>query len=263
MPPKKKGLSLAGFGKLKITPHGTFATVSFKSTNPVVPIVLAGFSKPTKKTATGLDFQKATDIRSTAFPLLAGLQTSHEVELTDLVPDLEFWMVIKGKDHINAVTKFKTRRRRIDVDFQKIHVIDDSDDLSGGDFWFGFYVNDDNAPNGKALLYPKKGPKSISSGETKTIPVEATVFGGNTVKLKVTGVDNDDDPDLIVTLDTTGSGFWPPKSPDLGNGSDSKFAWVSKQTTIPIDFPGHDEDRTIDFELNAKFPKKHRRSTSR
>jgi hypothetical protein len=194
MPPKPKiKLDLNVFPNLTISPHGTFATAKFDSTLPVIPLVVAGFNKPTKKTPTGLDFQSAADIRSTAFPLLAGAQTSHEVELSNLVPDTGFWMVIKAKDHLNRVKSFKTRRRRLDIDFQEIHVIDDSDDLSAGDFWFGFYVNDKNAPNGKALLYPKDGPKSISSGETKTIPVEATVFGGDTVKLKVTGVDNDDD----------------------------------------------------------------------
>jgi hypothetical protein len=255
MPPKLV-LKLPGFPHLKFDPHGTFATVTFDSALPVVPIVVAGFNKPTKKTPTGPDFQSPSDIRSTAFPLLAGLQTSHEVELIDLVPDTEFWVVVKGKNHFNRIKSFKTRRRRLDVDFQEIHVIDDSDDLSPGDFWFGFYVNGKNAPNGKALLYPKSGPKSISSGEKKTIPVEATVFGGDSVKLKVTAVDNDDDPDLIVMLDTTGTGFWPPKSPDIGSGSDSTFDWVSAQSTIPVDFPGHDEDRTIPFQLDGKFPKK-------
>jgi hypothetical protein len=61
---------------------------------------------------------------------------------------------------------------------------------------------------------------------------------------------------MTTTLDSTGAGFWPPKSPDLGNGSDSMYDWVSAQQTIIVDFPGHDEDRTISFELDAKFPKK-------
>ena len=254
MPPKPT-FKFAGFFKLKIVPRGTFATVSFHSTRAVIPIVVAGFSKPTKQTPTGLDFAKASDIRSTAFPLLAGSKKTHKVVLNDLVPDTTFWLVIKAKDHINRVKSFKTRQRRIDVDFQEIHVIDDSDDLSPGDFWFGFYVNGKNKPNGKPLLYPKNGPKSISSGDKKTIPVEATVFGGDSVKLKVTGVDNDDDPDLIVMLDTTGPGFWPPTSPGIGSGSSSTFDWVSDQKTIPVDFPGHEEDRTVPFVMSAKFKK--------
>jgi hypothetical protein len=255
MGPKIK-LNIAGFPNLKITPHGTFADVSFTSTNPVIPIVVAGFGKPTKKTPTGPDFSAAADIRSTAFPLLAGPQKSHSVRLDNLVPDTTFWLVIKGKDHLNHVKSFKTLRRRLDVHFGQIHVIDDSDDLSPGDFKFGFYVNEDNAPNGKSLLHPKSGVASLSTGDVSNIDVNATVFGGDIVKVKATGVDNDDDPDIIVTLDTHGAGFWPPTSPDLGNGSDSMYDWVSAQTVVVVDFPGPDENRTVPFELDARFPKK-------
>jgi hypothetical protein len=255
MPPKIK-LKLPGFPGLDIDEHGTFANVSFKSTNPVVPIVVCGFNKPTKKTPTGLDFAATADIRSTAFPLLAGLQTSHMVRLDNLVPDQEFWLVIKGKDHLNRIKPFKTLRRRLDVNFFQIRVIDDSDDLSPGDFKFGFYVNEDNAPNGKSLLHPKSGTKSISTGAIRAIDVNATVFGGDVVKVKATGVDNDDDPDLIVMLDTHGSGLWPPTSPDLGSGSDSTYEWVSDQDIVIVDFPGPEENRTVSFELDARFPKK-------
>ena len=257
MPPKIN-LDLLAFPIKKIDPRGTFANVEFDSTKPVVPIVVAGWSKPTKKTPTGLDFGAAADIRSTAFPLLAGPQTSHKVRLDNLVPDTDFWVVIKGKASsgstlsVNGVKMFHTRRRRIDVHFGQIHVIDDSDDLSPGDFKFGFYINGDQ----KKLLYPSSGTKSLSSGDIRAIDVNATVFDGDVVTIKVTGVDNDDDPDVIATLDTHGAGFWPPTSPDLGSGSDSMYDWVSAQATVSVDFPGEEEDRTIPFELDAHFPKK-------
>jgi hypothetical protein len=255
MPPKK--ILLAGFTHATVKPFGTFARVKFRSTHPVVPLVVAGTAKPTKATPTGPDFASASQIVSSAFPLLSGPQTEHEVTLASLVPDTALSVVIKGKNHVNRVLAFRTRRRRLDVRFGAIEMIDDSDDLSPGEFRFGFYVDDENAPNGKKLLFPGTGEVALASGETKTIDVKATTIGRPTsVKVKVTGVENDDDPDVILTLDTHGTGFWPPTSPQLGSGSDSMYEWASAQQIIPVDFPGPEEDRTVPFTLDAKFPKK-------
>ena len=76
--------------------------------------------------------------------------------------------------------------------------------------------------------------------------------------VKVTGVDDDDDPDLWVNqLDTTGKGLWPPTLPTLGSGSNSFYEWASRQDNVGVDFSGKDEEnRTVPFMLDAKFPQK-------
>ncbi len=248
MAPKIK-LHFPGFGTIKITPSGTFANVKFKSTNPVVPVVSVGSGKPKKQTPTGLDFEE-NQLITTTFPLLAGVQPEHEVIVTPLPPNSELFLVIKGKDHFNAVKKFKTKRRRLDVHFGKILMNDDSDDLSDGDFKFGFFVDNNNAPQGTSLRFPGNGSEiSIGTGKTKTIDVNATVFDADFLSLSATGVDNDDDPSPF-SLDT--EGIPSATSPDAGSGSNGGWEWVTGFQTVLVDFTGQEEARTVPFIIKAK-----------
>ena len=112
-------------------------------------------------------------------------------------------MLIKGQDHLYSIRPCKTKRRRLDVHFGTILMNDDSDDLSDGEFKFGFFVDNNNKPQGKPLRFPGDGSEiSIGTGKTKTIDVNATVFDSDFVTLAATGVDDDDDPSPNV--DTEG-----------------------------------------------------------
>jgi hypothetical protein len=246
MAPKIK-LSFPGFGNIVPTPSGTFVNVTFKSTNPVLPAVSVGFGKPKMHTPTGLDFEE-NQLIATTIPLLMGVRPDHDVIVQPLPPNSDLYLVIKGKDHINAVKKFKTKRRRLDVHFGKILMNDDSDDLSDGDFKFGFFVDNNNAPQGTSLRFPGNGSEiSIGTGKTKTIDVNATVFDADSLSLSATGVDNDDDPS--PGLDT--EGIPSATNPDVGSGSNGGWEWVTGFQTVLVDFTGQEEARTVPFIINA------------
>ncbi len=246
MAPKIK---LSGFSNFDITPFGTFVRVRFNSTYPVVPVVSVGLGKPTKKTATGLDFEK-TQLVSATFPLFAGPQTVHEVIVTPIPPNSELFLLFKGKDHLYSIRKFRSKRRRLDVHFGTILMNDDSDDLGDGEFKFGFFVDNNNKPQGKSLRFPGDGSEiSIGTGKTKTIDVNATVFDSDFVTLSTTGVDNDDDPSPF-SLDT--EGIVSATNPNAESGSNGAWEWVSGTQTVLVDFTGEEEAKTVPFIINAK-----------
>ena len=245
MAPKIK---LSGFGKIKITAFGTYVRVEFNSTYPVVPVVSVGHGKPTKMTPTGLDFEKSQLISAT-FPFLAGPQTTHAVIVTPLPSNSELFVLIKGQDHLYSIRPCKTKRRRLDVHFGTILMNDDSDDLIDGEFKFGFFVDNNNKPQGKSLRFPGDGSEiSIGTGKTKTIDVNATVFDSDFVTLAATGVDDDDDPSPNVDTE----GLMSATNPNAESGSNGVCEWVSGTQTVIVDFAGEEEAKTVPFIINAK-----------
>jgi hypothetical protein len=145
--------------------------------------------------------------------------------------------------------KFRTKRRRLDIHFGTILMNDDSDDLSDGDFKFGFFVDNNNKPQGKSLRFPGDGSSiSIRTGKTKTIDVNVTVFDSDFVTLAATCVDNDDDPSPF-SVDTEGI----ISATNLNAESDSTGIqeWVSGTQTVLVDFTGEEEAKTVPFIINA------------
>jgi hypothetical protein len=245
--PMAPKITLSGFYNFKITPFGTFVRVKFNSTHPVIPVVSVGRGKPTVKTSTGVDFDK-TQLVSATFPLLAGPRTEHDVIVGPLPPNSELFVLFRGKDLLYSMRKFRTKRRRLDVHFGTILMNDDSDDLSDGDLKFGFFVDNNNKPQGKSLRFPGDGSEiSIGTGKTKTIDVNATVFDSDFVTLAATGVDNDDDPSPGLDTD----GLISATNPNAESGSNGVQEWVSGTQTVLVDFTGEEEAKTIPFIINA------------
>jgi hypothetical protein len=108
----------------------------------------------------------------------------------------------KGKEHKEKGT-FTTLKRKITVTFQKIEVIDDSDDLSDGDLGFFFIAN------GKQVAWPGNNPGSDWAGTGAMLNPNQSITlidAPDSLKVEVHGFDNDDDPDVVLTLDTCGTG---------------------------------------------------------
>jgi len=122
----------------------------------------------------------------------------------------------------------------LDIKFDKIKMIDDSDDLSEGEFRFGFFVNDDIAPNNVTLQYPPvSGEVGIASGETEE-PLNRNAhvwpYDANSVSLKVNAVENDDDPGPAdEDYENFGSFYL---DPDLGTGSSEQWEWLQGQKRL-------------------------------
>ena len=243
-------ITLAGFFNFDITAFGTFVRAKFNTTYPVIPVLTVGRGKPTVKTSTGVDFAK-TQIVSSTFPLLAGPQTVHDVIVGPLPPDTDLFLLFKGKDLLYSIQKFRTKRRRLDIHFGTILMNDDSDDLSDGEFQFGFFVDNNNKPQGKSLRFPGDGSSiSIRTGKTKTIDVNVTVFDSDFVTLAATGVDNDDDPSPF-SVDT--EGMISATNPNAESGSSGVQEWVSGTQTVLVDFTGEEEAKTVPFIIDAKY----------
>src|ERR1700741_401809 len=117
--PMAPKITLSGFYNIDPTPFGTFVSVKFNSTHPVIPVVSVGRGKPTVKTSTGVEFAK-TQIVSATFPLFAGPSTAHEVIVGPLPPNSELFLLFKGKDLLYSIRKFRTKRRRLDIHFGTI-----------------------------------------------------------------------------------------------------------------------------------------------
>jgi hypothetical protein len=134
----------------------------------------------------------------------------------------------------------------VTVNFRKLWITDDSDDLSAGDLRFGFYINGQ-----PAAKYPSgSGYASLDTGDQKTI--NKTVGFTNakpTLTLKTTGFDNDVG---FGGLDSTGANF-PAGDPNLGTGEGNNGEWSSASQTINVD--NHDPVDTVGpifFKLVAK-----------
>ena len=126
-------------------------------------------------------------------PKYSGLDTVHKLEIGGLTPNTTYYLTVIGSGTPEAqllmpgYIKFKTQSPQIDVTFQTIEMIDDSDDLSTGEFHFGFFVNDMHKPNGQGLYYNNG---DLGSGQNAAINVKASITGSNLV-VKAIGIDGD------------------------------------------------------------------------
>jgi hypothetical protein len=193
-------------------------------------------------------WSQPSDIASTNF---AQIGTQHQAQLNTLKPSTLYHYVISAHDKKSGLWfktsgTFKTFRRMVTVNFRKLWITDDSDDLSAGDLRFGFYINGQ-----PAAKYPSgSGYASLDTGDQKTI--NRTVGFTNakpTLTLKATGFDNDVG---FGGLDSTGANF-PAGDPNLGTGEGKNGEWSSASQTINVD--NHDPVDTVGpifFKLVAK-----------
>lgn len=142
-------------------------------------------------------------------------------------------------------------------------MLDDSDDLSDGEFKFYFFVNDKLVPGqpvtidipfiGKKTITPTHIFKTMGTGQTRSIDWMGYTERVNEVKISVSGIDDDDDPDFLPTLDKSGTGA--PKKP-FGTGENSVAEWATGSVTINTPDPPTDKAVQTPFELDANGHKK-------
>ena len=239
-------------GNIKPDPRGTYAKINFTTKDSSLPIVSVSTKKPLSFPLVSTKDEKTwgqpSDIASTNF---AQIGTQHQAQLNTLTPNTLHYYVISAHDKKSGLWfktsgTFKTFRRMVTVNFRKLWITDDSDDLSAGDLRFGFYINGQ-----PAAKYPSgSGYASLDTGDQKTI--NKTVGFTNakpTLTLKTTGFDNDVG---FGGLDSTGANF-PAGDPNLGTGEGKNGEWSSASQTINVD--NHDPVDTVGpifFKLVAK-----------
>lgn len=154
-------------------------------------------------------------------------------------------------------------------------MIDDSDDLSDGEFRFYFFLNDKRVDGekqtidiplvGKKTFTPKHIFKEIGSGKKFKVDWLGLVENVDQVKISVSGIDNDDDPDLFFSTLQSG-GTAPPTKP-LGTASTGLAEWATGSITVKtpnpptdkavrqmveIDVNGHKKDVDVRFKVKAE-----------
>jgi hypothetical protein len=127
---------------------GTFVVLQFKSHHHVVPAAVTSQEKLTIKPG-GKEFANPqSEIESSSFSLLSGEKTQHEIALKNLKPDTIYYVGIIGHRKGGNVyfplinKKIHTLKRSLDINFKRIEMVDDSDDLSDGEFKFGLFAYD-------------------------------------------------------------------------------------------------------------------------
>ncbi len=154
-------------------------------------------------------------------------------------------------------------------------MIDDSDDLSDGEFKFFFFLNDKRVDGnkqvvdipfiGKKEFTPKHIFKEIGSGKKFKTDWLGAIYDVDQVKISVSGIENDDDPDLFFSTLQSG-GTAPPEKP-MKTGSTDLFEWATGSITVntpnpptdkavrqmvEIDVNGHKKDVDVRFKVKAE-----------
>jgi hypothetical protein len=233
-------------------PHGTFATISFTTKNTSLPVVLVSTKKPLSFPSVSTKDEKMWSQPSDiVYSTFAQTGTTHQAQLNKLTPGTLFHYVISAHDKKSGLWfktsgTFKTFRRKVTVNFRKLWITDDSDDLSAGDLRFGFYINGQ-----PAAKYPSgSGYASLDTDQQKTINrTVGLIPAPSTLTLKATGFDNDVG---FGGLDSSGANF-PAGDPNLGTGEGKNGEWTSTSQTINVD--NHDPVDTVGpifFKLVAK-----------
>lgn len=202
------------FTTADVTPHGTFAGFN---------VVTAGQTK--------LRIEIGTQAPSPTFTfpnVVAwkedGFSANHLMNLSTLYANTQYYYVIRAEDTLGFVYHrtgtFTTLKRKIDVSLTSIHVLDDSDDLSGGDLKFWFTIGGNPT---LTLSYPDG---AVDTGDDLLFVANGTIMDAQTgFTVKVVGYDDDSGP---------GTGLCSQGLPPFGSGSSICMDWITKETNINV-----------------------------
>ncbi|NNE93476.1 MAG: hypothetical protein HKN23_17660 [Verrucomicrobiales bacterium] len=189
-----------------------------------------------------------------SFALLSTPTKKHEVLIENLKPGTKYFVSVIGLRKDNGPIffplmnkKFTTRDRKLDIRFTKIEMLDDSDDLSPGEFRFGFFGYDGKLAkliNPDPIFNLKYGEVSIGSDDNLKINLAHTMtFNKESLRLDVTGAEDDDDTltsaEKIAVFLTTG--VIVPETlprgglavgPHAGTGENSALEWATARQTF-------------------------------
>ena len=232
--------AITNITSIVVSPHGTYADISFATITPTIPIVEAGTNP------------MGGDVQSSAFPLLSGYQKNHVVRLQNLKPGTLYHCFIKVRDEKDSVASakksFSTLPRHLTVTFKDIYMIDDSDELSPGDLIFGFYLN------GQLRL---SANFALNTGQRRAFAAgQFTTFQSNPAEpliIRVLGLDDDSTEwpligkpfDVSIQAQLERYDLLKTNSP--GDAADA---------AVSILFPtGPDESMTLPFTIKANYGK--------
>ena len=212
---------------VKTVPFGTYADMYIETNVPTSLLV----SVCRKTPAASGQCKENVPFPWVGFSLVS--KTSHDVRpgpIGKLLPDTQYYYGVRAKDQNGAYTvatgSFRTQFRRVTIVFDKIRIIDDSDDLSPGDFDFAFFLGEpSDSFYTETFRFSQNG---WSSGNTYPMGNKLVIDSGpTTLPLLVVARDNDVP---FGALDSCGKKMkWFP--PDLsaggtcGHALDYEYGW--------------------------------------
>jgi hypothetical protein len=184
-------------------PGGHYVDLSYFANKPVLPLVTVSTRAPIKDAKGNPKFGSNAPIVATSLPFLSGYENEGEVELNGLKPKTHYHYIIEAKDEKGNFAykagEFSTKKRFVDVAFEKIFMIDDSDGFpsGAGDMNFAFFVAGINVLGpGKRL--PQTETMDFPTGQTKTFDIFKTLEDpADNVTVRVNGSDQDDCGDVL------------------------------------------------------------------
>lgn len=183
---------------------GHFVDIGYGTNKPVIPLITVSTTAPVTDAKGNPSFPKKATIVSSSLPFLGGYEKDGEVELRNLTPKTHYHYIVEAKDEKGQFAyqtgQFTTAKRFVEVAFEKIFMIDDSDGFpsGAGDMNFAFFVNGANVL-GKDKTLPDRGTTmDFPTGQTNTFNVLKTLEDPpNTVTVRVNGSDQDDCGDVL------------------------------------------------------------------
>jgi hypothetical protein len=247
---------------LQVTPRGHSVKISFTTDRTAAAFVQVSDKAPKSFPIISKEDVAAFEPQDVVSASLPSIKSSHSVELPKLEPGKDFFFVIAAHDKQTGLWfkvkgKFRTLQRKVSVTFQKIKVINDSDDLSPGDLVFGFFVNGQNAPNGKPMTFGTH----TEDEATKTSNITGSAVGApTTLTLKTIGYDDDETewipvgPFVAVLANTCGAGDV--TNPSTTEGENSCGEWTSGSKSFDLKAISENvsniEDFTQTFTVQAR-----------
>jgi hypothetical protein len=182
---------------------GHYVDIGYGANHPVAPLITISTSAPVKDANGNPVFDKQAKIVSSSIPFLSGYEDNGEVELRNLTPKTHYHYIVEAKDEKGQKAykagQFTTAKRFVEVAYEKIFMIDDSDGFpsGAGDMNFSFFVNNENI-QGPNKMTPEHNTMVFSTGQTKTFNVFKTLEDPpDKLNLRVNGSDQDDCGDVI------------------------------------------------------------------
>jgi hypothetical protein len=168
--------------------------------------------------------------------------TQWNSQLLNLEPNTTYHYLLKataaGGQVVTTAGTFKTLRRRVEVTFTEIDMVDDSDILSACDCVFHFQAGSLN-PVSTPFMY-------VNSGETVNLAVPFALYPSaatDTLRLRVEAVDDDTDP--IIDFCAVGWGpYW-------SNGSTNCLDWSYVSKYVDISLSGMQDSKQDTYTLTA------------
>jgi hypothetical protein len=212
-------------------PHGTYAPFTVTTTKPAHFELQASTDAP-------LADGSFAHVDSATFNL--SNVTEWKSSLPNLEPNTTYYYVLRATDANGQVIKksgtFKTLRRKVEVTFTSIYMIEDSDILSACDCYFHFQAGD-LTPVSLPFMY-------VNSGDTVSLAVQFALYPvSNTLRLRAEAVDDDYEPFWDLCVNYFGP-FWT-------NGETDCRDWSSVEKWVAVSLTGTEESKLNTYTLTT------------